>query len=747
MANDSSKNEKFKKSSDSGSGYGGYYYYDEGNSYLYGEGGGSGSPQKGIKDYLVILRERVWYILIGFLLVFSLAIVVTINQTAIYRATATVQILRKEATIVRATHETGQENVILGMEDFNTQVQILNSVRLAERVEARITGDERIRFMAPYERGGAGDPLTPIEVLLRNRSISPLRMSFVVAIQYSHPDKEMAARIANFFAEEFIDHNLQIRISESMVAVEELKLRAEQQRQEVERIENQIQAYRVKMGTVSLDANRDVATERLRALNMQEAELGAQFSDIETAYLTLQRIRETGRSLTDFAPIASQPLVSELMSTRANQRIAVAQLSERYRERHPQMIQARNALQQSEQELAAAVESAASKIVTSYESTQRNLAEVRRAMAEQEAELLRLRGLAVEFETMERESQVQQGIYMYLVGRMRDTTIASTIESPSARLVDRAAPPFKPASPNIPLNLAVGVLGGLGLGFGVAFFVAFIDDRVKTAFDIENVLGLTLLGIIPEIKKLTPIEKAKIAFNEKDKQVAEAFRTLHSSLKLNNESKFAQAILVTSSVPGEGKSFTSTNLALTLAGHGERTLIVDCDLRMPNIHKSLELENKKGVIDVCLNDTPLEEVILKDVVPNCDVLTTGGRAKNPTQILSSKSFERMVAELRKRYDRIVFDTPPLAAVSDAMIILPLVDGILFTIKFNKVKRSAARHNARRLLESNVPVFGAVLNNLSLSVSGYYYAQYYDKSYYDYYTPTSKKAQAEAGELR
>jgi polysaccharide biosynthesis transport protein len=333
------------------------------------------------------------------------------------------------------------------------------------------------------------------------------------------------------------------------------------------------------------------------------------------------------------------------------------------------------------------------------------------------------------------------------VGRMRDTTISSTIEAPSARVMDKAAPPFKPVVPNIPMNLAMGILGGLGLGLGVAFFVAFIDDRVKTAFDIENFLGLTLLGIVPEIKKLTPAEKARVVVNEKDKQVAESFRTLHSSLKLNNESKFAQVILVTSSVPGEGKSFTSTNLAFTLAGHGERTLILDCDLRMPNIHKSLEIENKAGVIDVCLNDVPLDDVIQKGIYPNCDVLTTGGRAKNPTQILSSKNFERMIAELRKRYDRIVFDTPPLAAVSDALILLPLVDGVLFTIKFNKVKRSAARHNTRRLMESNVPVFGAVLNNLSLSVSGYYYAQYYDKSYYDYYAPNSKKAKAEGGELR
>lgn len=732
-----------KKASSSTSGY---YYYDEGNSYHYSDGVGD-APQKGIKDYLLVLRERIWYLLIGFLLVFSLAIVVTVNQTPIYQARATVQVLRREADLIQISpQETGTEHVIQGTEDFNTQVQLMQSVRMAESVADRIVGDERIRFMKPYEKGGANDPLTPVEVLMQNVQIAPMRMSLMVMVQYSHPDKELAAQVANYFVEEYINYNLRLRIEDSMNAMEALRVRAEQQRLKVEEVETELQEYREKTGTISFDESRDIATQKLRTLSEMLTHAQQEFNEAETNYLTLRSYQEEGRPLTDFQLIASQPNVQTLTAELSNQRIQVAQLSERYRAKHPQMIQAKEALQQTQTELRDAVDSAVAKLVTMYESSKRNLAEAKREHDEQETELLRIRRLAVEYENIQRESEVQQGVYMYLVTQMRDTTISSGIESPAARIVDKARPPLKPAVPNIPMNLAMGVLGGLGLGLGVAFFVAFIDDRVKTAFDIENVLGLTLLGIVPEIKKLNPAQKAKVVANEEDRQVVEAFRTLHSSLKLNNESKFAQALLVTSSLPGEGKSFTSTNLALTFAGHGERTLIIDCDLRMPNVHKSLELENKSGVIDVCVDEVPFDEVVQKEVFKNCDVLTTGGRAKNPTQILSSKNFERLVADVRKRYDRVVFDTPPLAAVSDALIILPLVDGVLFTIKFNKVKRTAAKHNARRLLESNVPVFGAVLNNLSLSVSGYYYAQYYDKSYYDYYAPNSKKAKQE-GPLR
>ncbi len=738
MAKDNQNQDNFKKSPDSSSGY---YYYDEGYGYGYG-GESSSGPQKGIKDYLVILRERIWYVLIGFLVVFSLAIVYTLTQTPIYRATATVNILRQEAKPVNMMGDIGDEIRIFSTEDFNTQVQILSSGRIIERVAERITGEEMRRFMAPYEKGGAGDPLTPIEVLGRNRSVAPIRMSLVVGVSYSHPDREIAARVANYFAEEYIDSNLRTRIEESMRTVEDLQSRAEQQRQKVEEVEFRIQAYREREGLVSLDRDRDIATERLRRLNMMSAEIGQQFSEAETSYLTIQRFKEQGRPLTDLGLISGQPLVSELQSRLSVQRIQVANLSERYRDRHPQMIQARQALEQAQKELDGAINSAVSKIVAGYEAAKRNLEQVNLSLAQQEEEMLRMSRLAVEFDNLEREASVNQQLYMYLVGRMRDTAISSSIETPSARIVDRASVPIRPVSPNVTLNLAMGVIGGLGLGFGVAFFVAFIDDRVKTAFDIENVVGLTLLGIVPEIKKLSAQQKARVVINELDRQVVESFRTLHSSLKLNNESKFAQCMLVTSSVPGEGKTFTSTNLATTFSSHGERTLIIDCDLRMPNVHKSLELENKAGVIDYCVQETPFDEIVQKDISPNLDVLSTGGRAKNPTQILSSKNFEKLVAEARRRYDRIIFDTPPLAAVSDALIILPLVDGVLFTIKFNKVKRKAAKLNARRLMESNVPVFGAVLNNLNLSVSQYYYAQYYDKSYYDYYSPKSKKAAEE-----
>jgi succinoglycan biosynthesis transport protein ExoP len=365
--------------------------------------------------------------------------------------------------------------------------------------------------------------------------------------------------------------------------------------------------------------------------------------------------------------------------------------------------------------------------------------QAREELEKRTKESLELDRAALAYNEMARDFRINEQILQDIVARNQETTMTSGIATQNSRIIDRAvpAPENSPISPRVGFNLGLGVIGGLGLGFAFAFFVAFIDDRVKTSFDIEGVVGLPLIGIIPQIKRMDHAEKAQIVVNNADRQVAESFLTLHSSLRLKDESKNAKCILITSTVPGEGKSFTTTNLALTFAAHGEKVAVVDCDLRKPNIHKSFRLDNLKGVIDVCAGRASLAEVTVIGVQPNLDVVLAGGRARSPTQILNSKNFEIMIADLRRSYDRIFIDTPPLAAVSDALILLPLVDGSIFTIYFNRVRRKAAQFSAKRLLETNVPNFGAVLNGLNLAVSGYYYAQYYDKSYKDYYVDASK----------
>lgn len=738
---------KFEKGSGSGA-YPYTYYgnnYGNGNGYGYGyggAGGGESTVQRSFQDYVLILRERVWYIVVVFLLVFSSAVVYTFTRTPNFLSTASVQVFRRDPVVMQVQGVV--DNEIRSAEDLNTQVKVLESFAIVQGVADRLSSDrEALRqFMAPYAKEGDNAPLDPAGIILRNRKIVPVRLSLILQVQYTHPDRVIAAKIANYFLDEYITHNSRLRIEESMKAVDELKERAEQQKTKVAEMALSLQAYREKNNLVSLDQRKDIVTEKLKALSSNVTATGSRLNDAEVRWKQVQERREPMTALLDLPFISGQQLITQLVQQIASQKIVLAQLRERYRDKHPKMIEAVNSLTQTEQELMRALRTAAAMVEADYQTAVRNDIEARAALTRQETESLDVDRAAVEYTNLERDLRISEQLLQNTLARMKETSMTSTIETQNARIIDRAAPALRPYSPNIPLNLALGLLGGLALGTAFAFFVAYIDDRVKSSFDIEGVIGLPLVGIIPEIKRMEQPDKAQIAVNHQDKQVAEAFLALHSSLRLKDESKNAQAVLTTSTIPGEGKSFVSTNLALTFASHGERVVIVDCDLRKPNVHKSFRIENLKGVIDICAGTASIDDVAVKGVHPNLDIIPAGGRAKNPTQILNSKGFEVMIADLRKKYDRIFIDTPPLAAVSDALIILPLVDGSIFTIYFNRVRRKAAQFAARRLLEVNVPCFGAVLNGLNLAVSGYYYAQYYDKSYKDYYITMAKR---EAGE--
>lgn len=719
----------------SGYGYGGY-----GGGY--GEGGGG--PQRSFKDYFLMFRERVWYLIVAFFIIFSGSILYTFNKTKVYTAVAQVQLFRDDSSALGQTVEM-EQNQIRTAEDLNTQISLLESSTIIKGVEQRLQDEMRQRFMAPYtDTLSLSGPLTPLEILGRNRKVVPRRMSLMINVAYSHPDPIVAAEVANLFAKEYIDYNLKLNIDASMKAVEDLRIRAEQQKERVEELELKLAEYREQNNAVSLDSQENIAGAQLARLNEIKLTNKNVYDQLETKWNLIETYRREGKNLWELSFVAEQSRVSGLLERITGSRINISSLSKRYREKHPAMIQLLQTLQEAELELEGAVQNSVDKVYAGYIEAKSNFEMASQRLAEKEKELIDLSKTRVEYSSLLRDLEVQQSFFQALNSRMTTEKAQVNLKNPNARVVDEAFPPpeDKPSSPNVAMNLAAGFFGGIAVGFGLIFAVAFLDDRVKSAFDIEGTIGLPMLGVVPRIKKLDTNTKAQAVASNVDRHVTETFRSIHSALKLNDESRNAKIILATSTLPGEGKSFVSSNLSLTFANHGEKTLLVDADLRLPNVARSLQLENDYGLLDHIEKGVALDDVIIKEVYPNLDVLPSGGKSKNPTQVLNSAQLEAMFADLRDRYDRIVVDSPPLAAVSDALNLLPLVDGTLYIIKFNTVKRKTAVVNVRRLWESNTPVFGAILNNITSSLSSYYYSHYSDKAYQDYYIHQDEELEEE-----
>ncbi len=730
--------------SSSGYGYGGYGYggYGYGG---YGSGGKrEGGLQRSLQDYVLILRERIWYIIVVFLVVFSSALVYTLSQTKIYSALATMTVQRRGYTVLdnNKGNKPGMEDLI-GPEELGTLLSVFHSGAVLTRVaeKLRMNGGADLReFMAAY--GSTGGPIGPEDFLNGNRSVVVRRGTFVLEVRYRHPNPAIAAKVANYFTEAYLDYkeNTISKADVSMVA--ELKLRVTDQEKKVAAAEKAIDGFKRESGNVSLSEKSDTIRKTLYTNSSRFDEQQSELNKWTNISNQVDQYIKDGRDLTEL-PIISGGPIGTLKGQIASANIEISQMETKYGEKWPFLITAKEGRKRTEQELKIAVANAVALVHANASNARDNLEATKALMEKAKEDVRQLDGLAIEYDKLELTKRTAISLLQELQGKLANLSQTASLDPSTTSMLDRAGAPDKDdyVSPNMTINLSLGVAAGLGLGLVFAFFVAYIDDRVKSSFDIESVIGLPLVGIIPQIKKMEQPDKAQIVANNADRQVSEAFLALHSALRLKDESKNGQCILITSTIPGEGKSFVTTNLALTFAAHGERVLIIDCDLRKPNIHKSFRQENLKGVIDVIAGGVAFDDVVIKQLHPNLDVLTSGGRAKNPTQILNSKKFEIMVSDLRKRYDRVFFDTPPLAAVSDALIILPLMDGSLFSIFFNKVRRKAAQFAAKKLLEANVSVYGAVLNGLNLSVSGYYYAQYYDKSYKDYYVVMSKSENA------
>ena len=743
------------------SNYGNSQYYNHG-SYRYGGSPGPGNygygsygnvseeqgPQRTFKDYVFLIRERIWYLIIVFFIIFLGSILYTFNKTKLYTAYATIELLRDDPTVMN-TASNLEQNEIRGIEDLNTHISKLESISIIQGVEKRFQEEELAQFMAPYKGTFSfSGPLTAFEILALNRKIIPRRMSLMVNIAYTHPNPMMAAKIANLFGDEYINSMLSQNIDASMKAVEDLRKRAEQKKNRVEELELKLAEYRELKNAVSLDKQENIAAEELASLNQIKTSTKMALDQAEIRWNLIQDFLKQGKELWKLPFISDQMRVASLIETISTIRIAISTKSKRYREKHPEMRLLLQQLQESQSELDYAVQNAVDNVFAYYTESKDNFEQASKRLLEKEREMIELSKTRVEFNSLIRDLEVEQMTYHKLTALMAEEKIQVNIKNANARVIDKASPPRadRPSSPNVLVNLAGGFFGGLFFGLGLVFAVALLDDKVKSVFDIEASLGLPILGIIPKVKKLDSVTKSHIVTSTQNRHVTENFRSMLSYLKINEHAKNANVFLLTSSVPSEGKSFISSNLALSFSGNGEKVLLLDCDLRLPNVAKSLQLENDSGVLDHINDGNSISSYIVKEVYPGLDVLPSGGKAKNPTAILNSSKFESMLLELRDSYDKIIIDSPPLAAVSDSLNIVPLVDAIIYVIKYDSVKKTLANSCIRRLWESKTPVLGAVLNNVSLGLSTYYYSQYAaNKKYSAYYMQESYLGDIDAEE--
>ncbi|MFC1576073.1 GumC family protein [Candidatus Omnitrophota bacterium] len=334
-----------------------------------------------------------------------------------------------------------------------------------------------------------------------------------------------------------------------------------------------------------------------------------------------------------------------------------------------------------------------------------------------------------EYRVLEREAQTNKRMYEILLGRLKEVDVSSTLNVSNISIIDRAEIPKKPAKPKLVLNMALAVMVGLVMGGGLGFFVDYLDTTIKLPEDVKNLLGSHCLGGIPEIEGEEESKKDMIVHLEPKSPISESYRSIRTELLFALPDKKSATMLITSAEPKAGKTTTSSNLAIALGQTGSRVLLIDADLRKPQVHRVFNMDRDCGLSDFLTEDIRLDSVIKDTGIENLKVITAGKFLQNPAEAINSKKMDKLINDARQIFDFVLFDSPPIASVTDAVVLADKVDAAVQVVRSGKALAPIVLSAKDKLANTKSKSLGVILNDVQTHHGNYYYAHYKYSRYY------------------
>jgi capsular exopolysaccharide synthesis family protein len=691
-----------------------------------------------LRDYYIILRERVWISLPIAVLVALGFFYMQARKTKIYEATSTLQFEKPETVV---TSQGVVDPSVRSDMDLNTYIHDINSNKVRSDVVQSFSPEERtILQRAAMKRLPPGATPPPVGTLLGSVDAEPLRSSYLIAITVRNEDPEAAALVANRYVEKFMDYLFESVGGKNEDAVAYLKTRAKELQKDSEDADKQLQEYMRAHQLVSLDKSIDIVSDRLKSVNTALTTARLDMLGVEELVQEVADFRKSGKNLLEISYIATHGSVPTLKTQLSDAEQTQALLMERYLERHPKVIDNADKIAITKLQLSKAVDLAIADLDTRLAASKDSVRALETEYATQESKELSLRALGVDYNSLQSRATVAKSYYMEILDRLNQTTTFKNLDKISLHPLDRATVPGSPISPNIPgitrTSIGLGVIVFLAIAIGLGF----VDDRIKSAWDVESFIGVQLLGIIPQLASIRDDEKIVLTDTAAgDETGNEAFLGLYSSIKIQSKLDFPKSMLITSTIPGEGKTLISCNLAACFARHGKRTLLMDCDLRRPMLHRHFRQQNTAGIISWFEHGAQMDGDVLTNaelgiikLSENLWLLTSGGRSKSPTELLENPVFPQLLERLKKQFDLVVIDSPPMGAVTDATLIAERADEVIYVCRFNRAYRKHIKLYIKALREGKNEILGIVLNGLSPRRIEYYSNYRYYRSYKKYY---------------
>ncbi|MEM6558626.1 MAG: polysaccharide biosynthesis tyrosine autokinase [Myxococcota bacterium] len=738
-----------------------------------------------LRQVLQLIVRRRWIIVGAIAVAVFLGIVLTIRAPRIYLASSKVLIELNTPNYlddeVREVYDPGAYGY-LGLQQFyKTQFDIIQGQPVAERVVAMLGIDgqtltERLQAAGAVDggQGKAGDVLGGLPPDLQEKlrligiskpesreeiiealegfdavefaqgkvEVSSSEDSRIVEIEVRDTAPERAALLANAVTDAYVEYNLDLRTSTARSAADWLSGQLADLKQKLADAELALYTFKKENNivSVSLEDRQSMISQTLTELNSRLSEVRAERIALESLREQVDRTRANQELRADsLESVASSPVVQNLKQVIAELKRDEAQLSTRYTDRHPRLLEAKSKVAALEAALNDEIESLLQAAEQRYRAAKETEDRLRVAIEKTKTEALDINKREIQYTRLQREANNYSSLYNLVLKRQKETDLTTLLNVNNVQRFEAAKAPKRPVSPRPLANVFVSLVLGVLLGAGLAFAVDMLDNTVKSQTQIEEAVGVPFLGIVPMIKTGRgsrdgddPSVRDLYILDNQRSAVAECTRTIRTNLMFMSPEDPARLLMVTSSSPREGKSTIAINLSIVTAQSGKKTLIVDTDMRRPRLHNSFSRSNDVGLSNYIVGEATVDQAIQPSGIDRLDLLTCGPIPPNPAELLHTEAFASLLTELSERYDRVIFDTPPVTAVTDALVLASMMDGVVLVVHVNLTTVPSAQLARRRVEDVGGRIFGAVLNDVDLDDRRA--SQYYQQYYYYYRNP-------------
>jgi succinoglycan biosynthesis transport protein ExoP len=699
-------------------------------------------------DYWQLVAKRPWTVLATLLIVFTTVAIGTLKQKPIYEGKVLLEINPEEPSVLTFNQVVAAET--RDLDSYReTQYKVLESRTLAERVIQDLALYRYPEFyqshpllglidMNPDPIPSPSDPrpadpnsdayLNSVNNFSKRIDVSPVRRSNLVEVTFESFDARLASEVANKLAVDYIEESRDVKWDEASKAAEWLSKQLVGLKARLEKSEESLQNYAQANSIVFLTERQNLVNSRLDELQQEYTKAQGDRYQKQSLYGLVQ----SGKTQ-DLPGVLSNGLVQNLATRLAESERDYAQLTATVKPEYPKAIALKKQVDTLQASLDHQKKVLAQNIVEDYQVSLAREKYLAQAVEDQKREVNDIASKTIQYNILKREVDTNKALYDGLLQRMKEAQVSAGVTASNIRVVDAAEVPRSPKS-RVLLRLTLALIAGTALGVGLAFFQEYLDDTLKTSEEVENLLRLPSLGLVQsfphngagkskqgKLPTIVPDQHVSIApAIQTDSAAVEAFRSLRTSILLS-ANPVPKNLLITSALPGEGKTTTTVNLGATLASLGSRVLIVDCDMRRPACHRATGVENKPGFVQCLTGHVKLAQAILPvPGVVNLWVIPCGPIPPNPAEVLSSPVAGDLLRRLRSEFDYVLVDSPPLLSVADSRILSTLTDAVVLVVRGYETPYHVVRRARALLYGAGARILGVALNDVNIGKSGYGY---------------------------